>query len=176
MRPLNLDFAGRPGFLRQASVVLLIVAIASGAWLGKIYLDRSAELERWEAKWRTLQNQQSRDANPAPVNGVGWEQMQAELKAANRVIAQLSLPWDALFREVEASVNQDVTLLSVEPDVEKREVRITAETSNFATMLEYEKRLLTIALFKDAHIVSHQIQVQDPQRPVRFVVNAQWRQ
>lgn len=176
MRALNLDFAKRSNPMRQAGVVMLFIALAVSAYVGKIYVDQTAELERWEARWHTLQRQQSKEAGAAPVNKIELEQLHAEIKAANRVIARLSLPWDALFREIETSVNPDVTLLNVEPDTEKREIRITAETKTFASMLEYGKTLQGSSLFKDAHIVSHQIQAQDPQRPVRFVVTAQWQQ
>lgn len=176
MRALNLDFAKRSSPLRQVSVVMLIVAIATAAYLAKIYVDRTEELERWEEKWRTLQRQQSKEVSATPANKMEFEQLQAEIKAANRVIARLSMPWDTLFREIETSITPDVTLLNVEPDTEKNEVRITAETKTFTSMLEYEKALQGIAIFKNAHVISHQIQTQDPQRPVRFVVIAQWLQ
>jgi Tfp pilus assembly protein PilN len=75
---------------------------------------------------------------------------------------------------VEASVGDQVTLLGVEPDTEKRELRLIAEAKDLDAMLAYARRLQESALFSDAYVVSHQIQQQDPQKPVRFVVNAQW--
>ena len=177
MRTLNLDFVRQTSSLRRLGVILLIAAVATAAYLAQVYVKHSAELEVWQTKWHRLQKAQRKDATePAsnPSQKLEWEQLQSELKTANRVIARLSLPWDALFREVEIAVGEQVTLLSVEPDTEKSELRITAEAKNLTAMLEYIKRLRAIALFKDAHLTSHQIQQQDPQKPVRFVVNAQW--
>lgn len=174
MRALNLDFVRRPHWLRRLGFVLLLAAVAVAAYLGQAYLERSAEMEAWETKWRSLQKAQRKQAEPVHSQVAEWEHLQAELKVANQVIARLSLPWDALFREVEASVDDQVTLLSVEPDTEKRELRIMAEAKDLAAMLEYVKRFHAITLFKDAYVVSHQIQQQDPQKPVRFTVNAQW--
>lgn len=176
MRELTLDFAKRMSLSRKIGIVMLFVAIATAVYLVKVYIDRTAELANWEVKRRALQRQQSTEADATFASKLELEQLQAKIKAANRVIARLSMPWDALFREIETSVNPDVTLLSVEPDTEKREVRITAETRNFSSMLEYEKTLQEIAMFKGVHIISHQIQTQDPQRPVRFAVTAQWLQ
>ncbi len=174
MRALDLDFVARPGPLRRVAYVLLVVALAAAAYLGKSYADLSADVVTWEAKWRTLQKSKRGDSSPGPRQKAEWEQLQAELKAANRVIASLSMPWDVLFREVEGSVDDQITLLGIEPDTEKRELRITAEAKTLAAMLDYMKRLRTVAIFRDAYVLNHQIQQTDPQRPVRFVITAQW--
>lgn len=174
MRALKLDFIRRPTPLRRFGFILLATGVVVAGYLTQIYLKRTAELEGWGGKYRSLQKAQHKQLDSSTAKTAEWEHLQAELKAANRVIAQLALPWDALFREVEASVDEQVTLLSVEPDTEKRELRIIAEAENLDSMLEYARRVRAIALFKDAYVVSHQIQRQEPQQPVRFVVNAQW--
>jgi Tfp pilus assembly protein PilN len=174
MRALRLNFARRSNSFRPLGAVLLVFFIVSATYLGQSYVALSSDLETWEAKWRSLQKAQHKAADPDPGQKAGWEQLQAELKAANRVIVRLAMPWDDLFREVDASINDQVTLLSVEPDAEKREVRIIAEAKNLSSMLDYVRHLRTITLFKDAYVVSHQNQEQDPQKPVRFVLNAQW--
>lgn len=173
MRALKLDFVRRPSPFRWLGFFFLAAAVATAAYLLDVYLKRSAELERWEEKYRSLQKAQRKQA-PSTVKTAELEHLQSELKAANRIIAHLALPWDALFREVEASVDDQVTLLTVEPDTEKRELRIVAEAKNLEAMLGYMNRVRAISLFKDAYVVSHQIQQQDPQKPLRFVVNSQW--
>jgi hypothetical protein len=39
-------------------------------------------------------------------------------------------------------------------------------------MLEYLQRLAAARALSDVHVVSHQVQVEDPQHPVRFTVQA----
>ncbi len=174
MRALKLDFARHSSRLRYVGYVMLIGAVVVAANLAAAYVDLATDLETSELKWRKLKKTQSKESRPAPEKKAEWEQLQAELKAANRVLTRLSMPWDALFQEMEASIDEQVALLSVEPDTEKRELRITAEAKNLGAMLAYMKRLQAIALFKDAHVSSHQIQLQDPQRPVRFMLSARW--
>jgi hypothetical protein len=174
MRAIRLDFAGRSNRLQRGVVVLLLLAIAAAAYLGKSYVALSSDLTEWENKWRGLQKVQNSRTESGPGKKAEWEQLQTELKAANRVIGHLSMPWDALFHEVENSITSQVSLLSVEPDTEKREVHIVAEAKSLNGMLDYVRRLRTSTLFKDAYVVSHQTQEQDPQRPVQFVVNVQW--
>jgi hypothetical protein len=174
MRAIKLDFVHRPHPAQRWGYLLLLIAVVIAAYLGQSYLTLSGDVATWEMKWRALQSAQRKQAESSVIPQTEWQQMQAELKAARRVIAHLSMPWDGLFHEVDASVNDQVTLLSVEPDAEKHEVRITAETKNFSDMLDYVKRVRSITVLKDAYVVSHQIQEQDPQRPVRFIVDAQW--
>jgi hypothetical protein len=173
MRRPDFDFSGRPGLLSRLGYLLLLLAVLAAAWVGHLYMSASQQLETSEAKWRSLQKARRSDASN-PRQRADWEQLQAELKAANRVIGRLSMPWDALFQQVEATVDEQITLLAVEPDTEKREVRITAEAKSFNAMLDYFKRVRAVPLFREAHVINHQIQQQDPQRPVRFIVTAQW--
>jgi Tfp pilus assembly protein PilN len=174
MRSLNLDFVNRHRRARQIGYVLLALALMGAIYVLHAYVKRSAELEDLENQLRRMQKTQQRNADHGPSDPVSQERMQAELKAAAKVIERLSLPWDGLFNALEQTTGGEVALLAVEPDADKREVRITAEAKDLQSMLDYAKRLQSVALFKDAHVTSHQIQQQDPQHPVRFVVNAQW--
>ena len=172
MRPLKLDFVPRPSPLRWIGAALLVSALATAAYLAMSYVEQSAELERWEDKYSRLQKTQRTRSNLGEA--AESQHLQEEIKTANRVIARLSLPWDALFREIDASVDKHVTLLSIEPDAEKQDLRITGEARDLVVMLEYVRRLQSVTLLKDVHLISHQVQQQDPQKPVRFVIYAQW--
>jgi Tfp pilus assembly protein PilN len=174
MRTLNLDFVNRHGRRRQIGYVLLVLFITFAAYLGHAYVKRSAELESLESKWQHLQNAQQRNTERRLNDPAAHERTQAELTAAAKVIERLSLPWNALFSALEQTTEGQVTLLALEPDAERREVRIAAEAKDLQSMLDYMKRLQQVDLFKDVHLTTHQMQAQDPQRPVRFVVQASW--
>jgi len=102
------------------------------------------------------------------------KQVALETKQANTVILALSLPWKEFFEAFEASQNNDVAVLAIEPDVQKGIVRISAEAKKMESMLGYASSLQKIALFREVLIMNHQVQDQDPQRPIRFVVQAAW--
>ena len=170
---LRLDYQPPPWHSYRAGMALLLVAIAVSVALLGGYIAINAEIESQEIQWQGLERGVKRSHNETR-NGAVAEQLQPELKRANEIVNRLALPWDELFKAVEASASDQVALLSIEPDTAKRTLAITAEAKDFAGMLDYVKRLGAEPVLADAHIVSHQIQQQDPQKPVRFTVHASW--
>jgi len=47
------------------------------------------------------------------------EELTLEVKHANDVLRQLTLPWDELFQAVESAAGKKIALLALEPDTEK---------------------------------------------------------
>lgn len=94
--------------------------------------------------------------------------------AVNAAIMQLNLPWRALHDAVRAATPATVALLALEPDARKRVLRITAEARNSDDMIAYVEKLREQDLFGAATLVRHEIGEQDPNRPLRFQVDAEW--
>jgi Tfp pilus assembly protein PilN len=67
-----------------------------------------------------------------------------------------------------------VALLQIESDVDKQHVKISAEARTLGAMLDYLRDLEGRSILSDVYLQSHQIQQQDPERPVRFVLTATW--
>lgn len=174
MRVLKLDFVTRPTLLQRGGLLLLLAALVLASYLAHLYVERTTALANEQAKLRGLQSLRQAAGELTGDQKNASERSDAELKLARRVMYTLSLPWDDLFSEIDASVDENVTLLRVEPDAEKRELSITAEAKDLAAMLAYGNRIAASARFQEAHVQSHQVQVQDPQRPVRFVMRAKW--
>ena len=106
----------------------------------------------------------------APVQGAAEDE--ASIALRGNVVARLSLPWDALFRDIEASVDSNAVLLSIESNPEQGSLSLTGEARNLNAMLDYARRLGGGTLLQDVEIVSHQLLVQDTLRPVKFVIRA----
>lgn len=174
MRALDLDFVPRRSLARAMAALLCVVALIFAAWLAYTYQGLQAELLEAQARMRGRQTKLLPPPAP-PLSKEASARAQSELKMARQVSDRLTVPWDNLFRELEASVGEEVTLLSIEPDREKRQLRITAEARNLPAMLDYARRLRELPSFREAYVVSHQVQTGDPQKPVRFVMSAQWR-
>lgn len=98
----------------------------------------------------------------------------SEVRQANLVLRQLSVPWDTLFQAVEAASNGDVTLLSMAPDVETQGAKIIGEAKNMAAVLNYMRQLGKQPVLHDINLLHHQIQVQDSEKPIRFTLGASW--
>lgn len=173
MKLLAINFAWkRQNWHHVAGLSVLVLAVLAAIASGWVYFRLHTEQERWQSDWRRLNGlaTEKRGAG-APEE---QERMKAELRFANQIIDRLDTPWDALFSAVEGAYSDQTILLSVEPDAERREVRLTAEAKDLASMLEYLKQVRQSSVLKDAHISSHQINQQDALKPVRFTIEARW--
>ena len=171
MRRLDLDFQQQRNQASGTGILLLVIALLLGGKLFSDYRDTAVELEAGAAKIQRLE----RLAGRKPVRvGKGDERSGEEIKRANEVIAQLALPWDQLFAAVESAMGKDIALLSIQPDRRKGMVAIGGEAKDVAAMLDYMRRLNEKKPLKQVVLLSHQIQQQDPQKPVRFNLSAQW--
>ncbi|WP_426193638.1 hypothetical protein [Massilia sp. DWR3-1-1] len=98
----------------------------------------------------------------------------AQASAVNGAILQLNLPWPALREAVGAATPASVALLGLEPDARRRSVKITAETKDAESMIAYVEQLKGQELFGDVVLLRHEINELDPNRPLRFEVDASW--
>jgi Tfp pilus assembly protein PilN len=94
------------------------------------------------------------------------------MKQIDQVLSQLETPWGSIFQAVESASSKQIALLGLQPDTQQRLLRIVAEARSQDDMLEYVKRLGDSSGLSDVHLVNHQIQTQDPNRPLRFTVQA----
>ena len=171
MNLLRLDYQRSMKPFPVEGVILLLLTIVALILTGGYYYRLVTRISGLEAS----QDKFERAANRR-VNGKHREvrEMVQEIKHANEVLRQLSLPWGNLFQAVEASADREVTLLAMEPDIEKHIVRISCEAKNIAAMLNYIKRLEKRHEFGSVYLQSHRIQERDPEKPVRFSISADW--
>jgi Tfp pilus assembly protein PilN len=98
-----------------------------------------------------------------------------QVKNAEAVVRQLTLPWARLIETIEAAGNNDVAILQLQPDAQQRLLRITAEARNQDAMVDYLRRLAQVDGFGHVHLLNHQVQQEDPQRPIQFAAQASFR-
>jgi len=98
----------------------------------------------------------------------------AQAQAVNDAVMQLNLPWRDLVEAVRAATPGNVALLALEPDAKRRTLRITAEAKNSDDMLAYVAKMEEQGWFGAVALVRHEIAEQEPNRPLRFQLSAQW--
>lgn len=165
-RRVELDYVApvrRPQWLGMG-VLALSVAVASHVFL--TYRDSQSELARLEAAAHVA------SPDRRPVRAVPKERLDEETKSAEAVVRELTLPWAPLLRSLEEAATRDVAILQLQPDAHLRVVRLTAEARSQEAMFAYLRRLAAAKNLGDAHLVSHQVQRDDPQRPIQFSVQA----
>jgi len=172
MRHLSLDFRRRacPAWVGAA---LLAAGLGAAALLGLQHRQLGTETTLAEARLRA-QGPAARKKVYLPVAGRDVQRVALELKVARDVAQQLGMPWDELFRSVEAADAPTVALLGIESTADRQRIQISAEAKNLDAMLRYLQDLEGRSLFSDVYLHNHQIQQQDPQRPVRFTLSATW--
>jgi Tfp pilus assembly protein PilN len=94
--------------------------------------------------------------------------------AVNAAVMQLNLPWRALQDAIGAATPPAIAMLALEPDARKRSMKITAEAKTSDAMIAYVEELKQQELFSDVALTRHEVNEQDPLRPIRFQIEAQW--
>lgn len=100
------------------------------------------------------------------------------LDDAAGAVLELSLPWSQLLDDLEAAgqdSSKDVALLSLEPDREKRRVRIGAEARTLPAALEFVERLQMAGTLAFPLLDSHKVRADQRDRPVYFELTAEWK-
>lgn len=175
MQELCLDYQ-RSSQFPVAGAVLLALALAGLVAIGAYYRNLSDRADGLEAKVEQIERLAQRGRPGGKIDGGATEGMKDEVMHANLVLRQLSFPWEKLFNAVESSASKDVSLLELDPELEKGVVRIGGEARNFSAMLDYISRLEGQDAIGTVYLQSHQVQQKDPEKPVRFGLLAAWRE
>ena len=171
---LRLEFApgARPrsrlgwAMLACATAVLVVQLVTLGFALSERGR-HSQELARLDAR-------QSDAARPRPLGAKPDPVYLAKVKSAQQVSKSLTAPWVDLLDAIESAPQQSVALLAAEPSTGKQSFRLTAEARDLESMLAYVAALQKDRRLVSVFLVSHQVQVQTPGRPIRFQVQAGW--
>lgn len=175
MSKLRLDYQRSMKSFPWGGLVLLALALAALIASGIHYRSLSAQALLWESRVEHIERMARRQQT-------GWRSgermavsLAQEVKRANEVLRHLSVPWDGLFQAVESAGGKDVALLALQPDAEKRLVKVSGEAKSMAALLDYIKQLENRDVLGTVYLQSHHVQLQDPERPVRFELLANWR-
>lgn len=173
MNRLRLDYQRSMKPFPLAGTILLLGAVAVSILTGDYYHRLTISISEWDDSLNKFEQ-----SSVVQAKGSAHQEMRGafqDIKQANEVLRQLTLPWEKLFQAVESSTDREVALLGMEPDVEKHIVNISCEAKNISAMLSFIKRLETRREFGSVYLQSHQIQEVDPEKPVRFSLIAFWR-
>lgn len=170
MRALALDFKQAPRQWSALGLVVLVIGALALSYVANSERNLTGQIELAEARLDRL----AKRGKIQPTQPVDSEQLQTDIRQANDILQQLSLPWDALFNAVEAKREQEIALLSIQPNVDKRVVRITGEAKNFEALLAYMRYLEASKTLHQVYLTSHEVRSQDAEKPVRFALSANW--
>lgn len=172
MKEIRIDFSGaRPA---TAGWALLLFAMGAAICVAAVWQWNGFKIRETRAnadldRARGVLTAKSPPA-VAPLN-----LPEARIGAINSAIIQLNLPWQALFEALEQTRPKNIALLSLEPDGKKRVLRILGEARQADDMLDFVRLLREQPRFSEATLTRHEINMQDPNRPLRFTVETSWK-
>jgi hypothetical protein len=162
---IDLGFQPRPRITRAALGMLFVGVVCASVVIGH-YQVTLGRLARAQAE--SLASQRDRPSiDPRRLSEV--------LQRANVVALELARPWDRTFAALEAADQPGVAVLAIDPDPRRDELRITAESKTLADMLGYLDKLRAQSTFGQVALQQHEVRMDDPGRPIRFTLLAQWR-
>jgi hypothetical protein len=173
MTELRLDYQPDTPF-PWVGVVLLVIALAILIATGTYYYKLNGEVANWETKVERTKDKKAQNALAGRTSSRGGVDLAQEVNNANDALRHLSVPWERLFQALESSGNQNITLLAIEPDIEKQQVRIGGEAKNFNSLMKYITHLQGQEVIGSVYLQNHDVQQQDPDKPVRFSLIAAW--
>ena len=174
MRRLDLDFHRRAARVPLLRVLLLALGITvAGACVLRFQALRN-EAAIWDAKLEDLSQLARRKPVSLGVANRDGKVPPEELKRANVVVEQMSVPWGTLFAELEAARGDDLSLLAIQPDVTTRQVRITGLATNLAAVTRYVTRLEGQPHLTGAYLAEHALSAGSARKPVTFSIVAAW--
>lgn len=169
MQRLELDFVPREAGARWLGIGVLVVAALVGAKQADVYASARQEIAQLQARLARF------EARGEPARqAVLPEATVREIRHANDVIEQIALPWDQLFRAVEAAAGEKVALLGITPDRKSGTVEVAGEAADLNAMFDYVKRLQRQPALDRVFLLNHKLNDQDPQHSIRFTVTASW--
>jgi len=175
MSELHLDYQQKLS-VTWAGLALLGLAIIALVLTGAYYLKVSSQTTAWESKFERIRGKTGVSGLSDRSTETGNLDLAQEVNNANAVLRQMSVPWNALFEAVESSAERKVTLLALEPDVEKQQVKITGETKDYKSLMNYLTKMQEYPIFGNVYLQNHHIQLQEPDQPVRFTLLATWQE
>ena len=179
MKRLHIDFAP-PGWQRTlhrtGAFAWLLAAVALLLCLGAALLGARLVAQQ-RADQAQLNAALTRAKAPvmvavsAPVTPIS----EPQAASVNSAVMQLNLPWRALHDAVGAATPARIAMLALEPDARRRSIKITAETKTSDAMIGYVEALKEQELFSGVALTRHEINELDPNKPIRFQLEAEWR-
>ena len=173
---LQMDFRRPPtSRWRWAGWAALAIAVAAAVAVASAYSE--SEQEHGDAVARSARlAQQDRGANPRRAVPAADPQLLADLRSANTVIDQLTVPWDELFDAIESAGSRDLGLLALTPNARDRSVRLAGEALSIDQVLAYVDRLAAQPALSRVHLLGYNAVQRDGVSAVAFTLAATWRQ
>ena len=135
-----------------------------------IYIHQlSNETKQLNAELQKLELQQKYVNRPKPAI-----KDKAPDKAIETVIEEILLPWNSLFKALEAANYEGVQMLAIEPNPKSHLVRIRAVALDTESMMRYLNNLNAQKNLGKVRLISHELVEMNGQSAIELVAETIW--
>ncbi len=178
MSRLKLKFPYREQSIPQIDITILLVGLLVLLVVLLQYRHITEEVNHWSSRVERLEKLQQQKNAPrarstSRIREFGQE-IRKEVAQANAVLDQINLPWEALFDSLEHAATEEIALLSLQPNVSSRTLRISGEARNMSELLDFVESLERETVFENVHLINYRIKQDNPHRPITFLLTAAW--
>ena len=173
MNTIVLNHGVQPHKIKITALVLLVMGGLINAGLFLYHQNLANRTYLLEAEIQ----QMAKVATPSTfikIDAQNNSNSREESNAVNSAIIQISLPWVPLFKALEATSNDTVKLLAVEPNPKKGRLRISAVALDIDSMMAYVGDLSQQKIFNNVTLLSQEAIEVNGKMAVRFMIETGW--
>lgn len=164
-RKIKLVLASPLSWLIMAMLVVGSMLFLTGLW--RMYSLKNESSVLSDSLYQAESNIKH---HPAPLKATTISKTHASV--VNVAVHQLNVPWRDILDAIERATPHHIALLGIEPDSSRQLIRITGEALSTDAMLAYLDQLNRSPFFSAASMSKHLTNEQDPQKPLRFTIEA----
>lgn len=171
MKSFGIDFVANPPLVSKAGAALLLCGVVSvGVSSAQYFESRQSVVALREQLAAAAAAERRNRSQPMPDD----ELLRARVRIASQVVEKRAVPWDTLFRDIEAASGKDIAVLAIQPDSNGREVRLSGEARDSTALTDYLQRLEAQPSLAYVFLAEHELKPEQGRAPLRFTVQANW--
>lgn len=174
MRHLRLDYGDDGGLRKFFGYLLLSLVLLFAVAMGWYFNHLRLENKHLESMLDRVEGRINGRVTASEVSQIPPAKLAEIIKFSNRAIHQLNLPWDVLFTQLEAAKSDGVALLGIEPNAKSNAIKVEGEAKDYAAMIKYVRSLSEQGVLQGVYLTEHKMDDQNPDKPVRFTLEASW--
>ena len=163
MAQIDFDFHARPSRPGKLGIALALAGAAALAWAWTNLQSAHTIEAGLAAQIAALEQARPRPA-AKPVSRAG----DAAQATRARIAAQLAYSWQPAFDALAATRSGKIALVSLDAVQAKAQLKLVAEARQLADAIEFIEALQQQPGIRRAALIQHEVQADDPQKPVRF--------
>ena len=180
MPRLRLKFPDRGQSVPHIDFSILLIGLLVLAGVLLQFRQVTEEVNHWTNRVERLEKQQQQKAAPrtrsTPRIKEFSQEIRKEITQANAILDQINLPWETLFDAIEHAATDEIALLSLQPNVASRTLRLSGEAKSMSELLDFVEALERELVFENVHLLNYKVKQDNPHRPIIFLLTAAWMQ